>query len=73
MEKISNTPKPGAPDGTPPAILRIAQSASYIGCSRAFIYVLIQRGDLPRIKLGGRAAGIRRSDLDNWLDAQPRA
>jgi excisionase family DNA binding protein len=72
MEKTSYSPKTGAPAGIPPAILRIAQSASYIGCSRAFIYQLIQRGELPRIKLGGRAAGIRRSDLDSWLDAQPR-
>ena len=72
MEKISKFPKPGTSAGISPAILRIAQSASYIGCSRAFLYQLIQRGELPRIKLGARAAGIRRSDLDSWLDAQPR-
>ena len=72
MQKISSSPKIGAIAGIPPAILRIAQSASYLGCSRAFLYRLIQRGELPRIKLGARAAGIRRSDLDSWLDAQPR-
>lgn len=60
-------------DSTPgfkPAILRIQNSADYLSVSRAFLYVLIARGDLKKIKLGGRAAGIRRSDLDAWVSAQ---
>ncbi len=72
MQTVPTSPKAGLPPAIPPAILRIAQSAAYIGVSRAFLYLLIERGELLRIKLGGRAAGIRRSDLDSWLDAQPK-
>ena len=56
--------------GTPPAIFRIQDSADYIAVSRAFLYKLIDRGELTKIKLGGRAAGIRRADLDAWVDTQ---
>ena len=54
----------------PSAILRIQDSAKYIAVSRAFLYQLIDRGELVKIKLGGRAAGIRRSDLDAWINTQ---
>ena len=56
--------------GTQPIVLRIQPAAAYISVSRAFLYQLIERGELNRIKLGGRAAGIRRSDLDAWVNAQ---
>lgn len=52
------------------AILRIDPAARYIGVSRSMLYVLIERGELLRLKLGGRAAGVRRVDLDDWLTAQ---
>lgn len=55
-----------------PAILRIQDSADYLSISRAFLYQLINRGELLKIKLGGKAAGIRRSDLDAWVDAQAK-
>jgi excisionase family DNA binding protein len=72
METVSTAPKTDTSSGIQPAVLRIAQSAAYIGCSRSFVYLLIQRGELSRIRLGGRASGIRRSELDGWLDAQPK-
>jgi excisionase family DNA binding protein len=53
-----------------PVVLRIQPAAEYISVSRAFLYRLIERGELPKIKLGGRAAGIRRADLDAWVNAQ---
>ena len=56
--------------GYAPIVLRIQPSADYISVSRAFLYQLIERGELVRIKLGGRAAGIRRSDLDAWVNSQ---
>ena len=66
MEEHMTTNAPGAL----PAILRIKPAADYIGVSRAFLYQLINRGELPRIRLGGRAAGIRRTDLDAWVNTQ---
>ena len=59
--------------GTAPAILRIKPAAEYIGVSRAFLYQLFERGELIRIKLGGRAAGVRVADLDQWVDKQAAA
>ena len=56
--------------GTTPAISRIQDSAAYLGVSLSFLYALIRRGELQKIKLGGRAAGIRRSDLDAWINTQ---
>lgn len=56
--------------GNESIIIRIQPAADYLGISRAFLYLLIKRGDLAKIKLGGRAAGIRRSDLDAWVDSQ---
>jgi len=55
---------------TKPAILRIKPAADYIGVSRAFLYQLFERGELLRIKLGGRAAGVKVADLDGWVDKQ---
>ena len=55
-----------------PAVLRIQESADYLSISRAFLYVLIARGELLKIKLGGKAAGIKRSDLDAWVNSQVR-
>lgn len=56
--------------GSLPIVLRIKPAADYIGVSRAFLYQLINRGELLRIRLGGRAAGIRRADLDSWVASQ---
>lgn len=58
------------PTGTAPAVLRIQDSSVYLGVSLSFLYGLIRSGALPKIKLGARAAGIRRSDLDAWVNTQ---
>lgn len=63
----ANTP------GTQPAVLRIKPAADYIGVSRAFLYQLFERGELVRIKLGGRAAGVKVADLDGWVNKQATA
>jgi excisionase family DNA binding protein len=55
---------------TSPAVLRIKPAAEYLGISRAFLYQLFDRGELRRVRLGGRAAGVLRVDLDNWLAAK---
>ena len=56
--------------GQAPNVLRIQPSAANVGNFRAYRYQLIWRGDLVKIKLGGRAAGIRRCDLDAWVNTQ---
>ena len=52
------------------AVLRPSGAAAYAGISRSYLYLLIERGELPLLKLGGRASGIMRTDLDAWLKKQ---
>lgn len=52
---------------TPPALLRPAQAAAYLAISRSYLYVLIARKELQSIRLGARASGILRADLDAWV------
>ena len=59
--------------GTAPAILRPKAAAAYLGVSLSFLYAAILRREITKIKLGERASGIRRSDLDAWIEAQAAA
>lgn len=52
------------------AVLRISPAAQYLGVSRSYLYCLFKAGELARLRLGGRAAGVLRSDLDDWLKRQ---
>ena len=58
------------PPGITPAVLRPQDASTYLGVSLSFLYGLIRSGALTKIKLGPRAAGIRRSDLDAWVNTQ---
>lgn len=44
------------------------QAAEQIGCSRAFIYRLMERGDLPSVKIG-KSRRILHADLVAFLEA----
>jgi excisionase family DNA binding protein len=50
-----------------PAALTIPAAAEYLSVSRATIYRLFERGDLPLIKIAGRTL-IRRGDIEALLD-----
>lgn len=56
-----------------PAVYRCAQAAAYIGVSRSQFYNLAKAGEMPILKLGERASGVLRSDLDAWLNKQRNA
>ena len=49
------------------AVLRPPQAAAYLSISRSYLYLLIEREELALLKLGGRASGLMRVDLDAWL------
>lgn len=49
------------------AVLRITPAAAYLGVSRSYLYNLFKAGELSRLRLGGRAAGVLRTELDAWL------
>ena len=49
-------------------ILRKPRVLAIIGIGNTSLYAAIKRGDFPApVKLGVRAVGWRRSDVENWL------
>ena len=50
-------------------ILTIPQVAEYLQISKAKLYLMVQRGEIPHLKLN-RNVRIRRSDLEKWLEKQ---
>ena len=52
-------------------ILRTTEAAAYVGLSRSKLEKLRLSSGGPRfLRLGGRAVGYDRKDLDAWLDEQ---
>lgn len=50
-------------------IYTVPEVAQYLRMSKAKIYALVQRGEIPSIKLG-RNVRIRESDLLAWIESQ---
>jgi prophage regulatory protein len=52
------------------AVLRVSAVSAYVGLSRATIYRLERDNLFPgRVKIGARAVGCRRIDLDRWIQS----
>jgi len=49
--------------------LTVKDVAQYLNRSETTIYNMLNNGDIPGIKLGGKWI-VRKSDLDNFLDQQ---
>jgi excisionase family DNA binding protein len=50
-------------------ILTIPEVADYLKLSKAKVYMMVQRGEIPYIRLE-RNVRIRESDLMKWLEKQ---
>lgn len=51
-----------------PAILRLPDLTAYLRLSRSTIYQMAAEGRLPApVKLGARASGWLKTDIDRWL------
>jgi excisionase family DNA binding protein len=50
-------------------IMTIPEVATYLQISKSKVYYLVQRGEIPHIKIG-RNVRIREVDLAKWLMAQ---
>ena len=51
-----------------PEIYRLPEVIAICGLSRSTIYEMIGRGEFPApVRLGARAVGWRRSDIEAWL------
>jgi excisionase family DNA binding protein len=57
-----------------PALMNDAQVARYLVISRRLVWKLVSTGKLPEpIRIGGRLARWRRTDIDGWLAEQAAA
>lgn len=55
-------------------ILRKPRVLAIIGIGNTSLYEAVKRGDFPApVKLGLRAVGWRRSDIDRWLATRASA
>lgn len=54
------------------AVLRIKQTAAYLGISEPTLWRLHNTDSTfpPKLKLASRARGYRKADLDVWLEAR---
>lgn len=60
---MSSEVKPGEP-----LLYRATEAASLLGVSRAYVYVLINNGELPFVRLGPNAVRIPREALTKWIE-----
>ncbi|MBX3047661.1 MAG: helix-turn-helix domain-containing protein [Anaerolineales bacterium] len=57
---------------TPYQLLKASQVAKMLNISRAFAYQLMQRGDIPTIRIGG-AVRVKLEDLKRFIEAKRSA
>jgi len=50
--------------------IRVALAHKRIDVGRSKFYEMLNKGEIPSIKIGGRRL-VRVADLDRWLDSQP--
>jgi excisionase family DNA binding protein len=47
--------------------LRVPEAAELLGLPRTRTYELIQRGDLPAVRIGERSIRVNRAELERFL------
>jgi excisionase family DNA binding protein len=52
--------------------LRVPEAAELLGLPRTRTYELIQRGDLPAVRIGERSIRVNRKELERFLLEQRR-
>ena len=51
--------------------LTFSKAAILLGCSRQYVYKLVEQGKLPASRLSSRMALVRRSDIEKMFAANP--
>lgn len=51
--------------------LTFSKAALLLGCTRQYVYILVEQGKLPASRLSSRMALIRRSDIEKMFEANP--
>ena len=60
-------------DPQPRRLLSIEETANRLSCSRATVWRMIARGDLPKRLLGARSARVPQSAVDAIIDGRAGA
>jgi excisionase family DNA binding protein len=55
----------------PDEVLTIKEIAALLKLAEKTVYAMAQAGEIPAFKIRGQWR-IKRAELDQWLDAQPR-
>jgi excisionase family DNA binding protein len=55
----------------PDEVLTIRNVAALLKLAEKTVYAMAQAGEIPAFKIRGQWR-IRRAELDQWIDAQPR-
>ena len=50
-------------------ILTIPEVASYLKLSKAKLYYMVKRQQIPHFRIGERNVRIRKTDLEKWIEA----
>ncbi len=53
-------------------LLRTEEVAALLGISRAWVYELVRRGEIPYVKMGKRAVRFPAEELEAWVAARKR-
>ena len=51
--------------------LTFSKAAILLGCTRQYVYKLVEQGKLPASRLSSRMALVRRSDIEKMFDSNP--
>ena len=51
--------------------LTFSKAAILLGCTRQYVYKLVEQGKLPASRLSSRMALVRKSDIENMFEANP--
>lgn len=55
-------------DTTADEMLKVAAAAKYLQVSKALVYQLIAKKQIPHIRVSKRRVVIRKSELEKWLE-----
>ncbi len=74
MPTAQSQPVASVPDGQAAPLMRMPTVIRWTGLARSTIYRLIAEEKFPApVLLATRAVAWRRSDLERWSEARPRA
>lgn len=51
-------------------LLKVSEASKYMKISKALLYQMINRKEIPHIRLSERRVVIKKIELDKWLEAR---